>query len=244
MHGVIVKLSKEFIAETTGLPMEGLKFSKETSISNATFKKFPKSDEEEKKMEKSGDLYNLSQIKVIWRDVLSRICEYFILDGRSKRLYKFHFVFFNHFRYKDRVSFPFYLKYSLIQSLQAHRKKESHPVLHEGLILLIEIYCKNKAVKPSPFVEKKQKLTGNNPHSKKIKVKSEEGINDIKGTKKGNKREIKKKNVKEVTKSDNFVEDDDKTEMGDLSLNLDGYFGSRGISTCKDYVDGSKDRKT
>ena len=60
IHGVTMKLSKEFIIEIMSLPMEGLKFSKETSILNAAFKKFPKIDEEEKRLDKNGDFYDLS----------------------------------------------------------------------------------------------------------------------------------------------------------------------------------------
>ena len=73
LHGVTMKFSEEFITKIMGLPMEGLKFSKETSILNVSFKKFPKTNEEEKKMEKNGNFYDLIQIKVIWRDVLSCI---------------------------------------------------------------------------------------------------------------------------------------------------------------------------
>lgn len=65
LHGVMVNLTEEFIFELTGLPMEGIKFSKETSISNMTFKKFPKTEAKEKNLEKNGDLYDLKQIKVI-----------------------------------------------------------------------------------------------------------------------------------------------------------------------------------
>ncbi len=108
LHGVMVKLNEEFIAEVTWLPMEGIKFSKEISISNATFKKFPKMEAEEKNLEKNRDFYELNQIKVIWKDVLSCIHEYFILDGRAKRVHKFYFVFLNHFRHKNRISFPFF----------------------------------------------------------------------------------------------------------------------------------------
>ena len=57
LHGVMVNLSEKFIAEITGFPLEGLKFSKETSISNAAFKKILKTDDEEKNLEKSGDFY-------------------------------------------------------------------------------------------------------------------------------------------------------------------------------------------
>ena len=60
LHGVHVNLFEEFIAEITGFLMEGLKFSKETNILNVAFKKFPKINEEEKRIEKSGDFYDLS----------------------------------------------------------------------------------------------------------------------------------------------------------------------------------------
>ena len=75
MHGVKVHLTEDFIAKVTGLPKEGIKFSKETSISNVAIKKFLKTKEEDKKFEKNGDFYELNQIKVIWWDVLSCIHE-------------------------------------------------------------------------------------------------------------------------------------------------------------------------
>ena len=165
LHGVMVNLTGEFIAELTGLPMEGIKFSKETSISNANFKKFPKMEAEEKNLEKNGDFYELNQIKVIWRDVLSCIREYFIPDGREKRVNEFYFIFLNHLGIKIRFPFNFFLKYSLLLSLYAHRKKDSHPMLHEGLILLIEFFCKSKAIKPSPIIEKR-KGAGSGLHSR------------------------------------------------------------------------------
>ena len=61
-----MNLTEEFIAEVTGLPMKGIKFSKQTSISNAAYEKFPKMDEEEKQLEKKGDFFDAEQIKGIW----------------------------------------------------------------------------------------------------------------------------------------------------------------------------------
>ena len=52
-------------------------------------------------------------------EIFCCIREYFILDGRSKRVHKCHFVFLNHFRHKDRISFPFYL---LLNSCNAFKK--------------------------------------------------------------------------------------------------------------------------
>ena len=86
-------------------------------------------------------------------------------------------------------------------------------------------------------MEKKHKLPGNDPYAKKIKVKNEQGVSDSRDAKKGNKREIKKKNMEEVTESD------DKMEMWHLSSNLEGYFGSK-CMTNKDNVDSNKERKT
>lgn len=93
LHGFMVHITEDFIAKVIGLLKEGLKFSKEMTISNVAFKKFSKTEEEEQKLEKNGDFYELKQIKVIWREVFSCIREYFILDGRSKRVHKFHFFF-------------------------------------------------------------------------------------------------------------------------------------------------------
>ena len=140
--------------EITGLPTSGIKFSKQTNISNAAYKKISKTDVEEKQLEKNGYFFNVEKIKGIWRDVHCCIHEYFISDGRNKRVHKFHFVFLNHFRYKDRISFPFYLHFSLLQSLFAHRKKESRPILHKDLILLIEGFCKNKSIALTPSSNK------------------------------------------------------------------------------------------
>lgn len=71
MHGVTVHLIEEFIVEVMRLLKEGMKFRKEIYISNAGFKKNMKIEEEEKKMDKNKDFYELNQIKVIWRDVFS-----------------------------------------------------------------------------------------------------------------------------------------------------------------------------
>jgi hypothetical protein len=47
--------SLDLIAKVTSLSKEGLKLSKETTISNAEFKKFPKMEEEVQKLEKNRD---------------------------------------------------------------------------------------------------------------------------------------------------------------------------------------------
>ena len=54
-----MKLMKDFIAEVTGLPMKGIKFTKQKRISNVAYKKFPKMEEEEENLEKSGDFFDM-----------------------------------------------------------------------------------------------------------------------------------------------------------------------------------------
>ena len=136
--------------------------------------------------------------------MLSCTHEYFILDGRAKHVHKFHFVFLNHFRHKDRIFFPFYLRFSLLHSLQAHRKKESHSILHEGLILLIENYCKNKAMVSSP-PSKKKKGYVSKTYSRKSK--GEEGVS---GKRWNLKKETPQKNVEEIIESDNLDKNEEK----------------------------------
>ena len=93
------------------------------------------------------------------------------------------------------------------------------------------------AIKPSPVLEKR-KGSGNDPHSKRIKV--EEGDSD---SKKVFKWERTKKYIEEINESEN-LDNNEKIEMGDLSSNLDGYFGSKGVLIGKDNMEGSKDRNT
>ena len=56
---------EDFIAKVTGLPMDGIKFTKQKRISNVVYKKFPKMEEEEKNLEKSRDFFDMDQIKTI-----------------------------------------------------------------------------------------------------------------------------------------------------------------------------------
>ena len=55
-----MKLIEDFIARIMGLPTGGIKFSKQTSISNAAYKFFLKMDVEEKQLEKNGDFFDVA----------------------------------------------------------------------------------------------------------------------------------------------------------------------------------------
>ena len=135
----------------------------------------------------------------------------FLMVG-LKGFHKFHFIFLNHFRHKDKISFLFFFKYSLLLSLYAHRKKESHLVLHEGLILFIEKYCKSKAINPT-LVYVKRKGTGSETHPKRIKVEEGASVN-----KKVSKQERTKKHVEEITESENS-DNNEKLDIFDEKKN-------------------------
>lgn len=155
--------------------------------------------------------------------MLSYICDYFILDGRNKRVHKFHFVFLNHFRHKDRLSFPFYLQFSLLHSLQDHKKKVSQPILHESLILLIEGYCKNKYIASNPSKDKHK-----DSHS--IKSKKEENAKGKEKVLKLKPLASQKHIVEEDSESENMEipknenpDEEDGIDFRYLSSNLEGY---------------------
>lgn len=138
-----------------------------------------------------------------------------------------NFFFLNHFRYKHKISFPFYLHFSLLQSLHAHRKKESQPILHEGQILLIEGFCKNKSIVSSPS-------TGKHKDSQSIKCKIDE---NVKGKDKeklkpsSSQRQIIEEDIEvESTEgSDKDVpEEQEGIDVGEFSSNLEGYSKMKG----------------
>lgn len=92
----------------------------------------------------ANSYFEADTIKALWRKVLRVIMEYITVDGRFTRVYGYHFSLLNHFRYKVRVSFPYYLLCSLRKSLDDHKKNPRRfPILHTSLIrLIVEHYQK------------------------------------------------------------------------------------------------------
>lgn len=105
-----VKVIETMIAEATGVPMDDIKFYRDRKISDAAMKKFLKDEEEKDRLVKgSHTYYSPKVIKLIWRRVLLAIMEFITLDGRFTRVYSYHFVILNHFRYKEKIFIPYYL---------------------------------------------------------------------------------------------------------------------------------------
>lgn len=80
---------------------------------------------------------------------------YFSFDGHFTNFFGHHFVLVNHFRYKDKISFPFYILYSLnVGIIDFKNPKKS--ILHEGLIMLIMEYIKSLPTpsKSKPHISK------------------------------------------------------------------------------------------
>lgn len=70
--------------------------------------------------------------------MLRVVIEYIMVDGHFTKVYGYHFVLLNHFWYKVRVYFPFYLLISLKHCILEHcENPRSFLVLHVGLIHLI-----------------------------------------------------------------------------------------------------------
>lgn len=81
--------------------------------------------------------------------------EYLTVDGGFTKIYNYNFAILNHFRHGAKIYLPLYLASSLNESLADHVKKPSfYPLAHQGLILLIYEYIKDKtmATKDGPLI--------------------------------------------------------------------------------------------
>jgi hypothetical protein len=143
-------LSLELLSKIIGLPLDGLKFSKEIKVRTKAYQKFPETDEERALLVKGKkDYVDIENINNIWGSVIRVIMEYFTLEGRYSKVYNYHFSLANHFRHNITINFPFFLLCSLNQSITEHRVK-NFPVLHVRLILLIVDYARDHIPDPIP----------------------------------------------------------------------------------------------
>lgn len=136
MSGRKVIINEDLIGEVTSLSTEGMKLFHDRKISDEAVVKFPKIEEEREALLKvSNNYFEAININKLWRKVLRVVMEYIIVDKRFTRVYSYHFVLLNNFRYKVRVFFPYYLLCSLKHYILEHCKypRNAH-VLHVGLI--------------------------------------------------------------------------------------------------------------
>lgn len=71
LYGRQFTINVDFIAEVTRLPNEGMKFFKKKKASNEAIKHLPKNDQEDEKLVKVGNFYDLAQVKDIWQEFLT-----------------------------------------------------------------------------------------------------------------------------------------------------------------------------
>ncbi len=143
VNGVSFQITKEVVAEVTGIPMEGSKFYRDKKLSSNAVKEFVKNSVEMNKLEKKESFYVTETIKKIWRYVLYALIDYVTLDPRFDQVRTHHFVILNHFHHKKRISIPFYLLTSLNKEISSSKKKATvNLALHEGLLLLIHEHFK------------------------------------------------------------------------------------------------------
>lgn len=143
-----VKVNETMITEAMGLPMDGIKFYRDRKLSNVAVKKFPKDEEENARLAKgSHTYYSPKVIKLIWHRVLFAIMEFITLDERFTRVYNYHFVILNHFRYKEKISIPYYLFCVLNVGIKdVISNPKTNPTMHEGLMVILYNHIKNTIV--------------------------------------------------------------------------------------------------
>lgn len=146
LFGRNVELNENLIAKVIGLSTDGKKFFRHRVFSDDVVIRFPKKEKERLNLVKiSNSYFEDDTIKALWRKVLRVIMEYITVDEHFTRVYGYHFALLNHFHYKVRVLFPYYLFCSLRKNLDVHKKNHRRfPILHTRLIrLIVEHYQKN-----------------------------------------------------------------------------------------------------
>ena len=129
-----MEVSDEVIVEATRLDMEGINFYQDRKLLDRTIDEFVESAKERNQLVKIGNSYfNPSSVSQPWRLVLFVIIEYLTLDGQFTKLYGYDFMLSNHFRHGIWINFPFYLRQSLGNSIQAIQNGlDGEHVFHEG----------------------------------------------------------------------------------------------------------------
>lgn len=151
VNGVSFQITEEVVAEVTGIPMEGFKFYRDKKLSSNAIKDLMKNSAEMNMLVKKESFFVMEMIKKLWRFVHYAIIEYVTLDPRSDRVRTHHFVILNHFFYKSKISFPFYLFTSMNKAISSFKKKDTtNLALHEGLLLLIHEHFKAQTLSNNP----------------------------------------------------------------------------------------------
>lgn len=75
------------------------------------------------------------------------IMRYITLDGRFTKVYGYHFVLLNHFRYDEKVNIPYFLICSMNATIKAHRDNpKGDTTMHQGLMVLIYDHLKDNQI--------------------------------------------------------------------------------------------------
>lgn len=122
--------------------MEGMKYYRNKVYTEKAVHNFPKEEDEHAIMvTKIVNYYDIVLIKSFWQKLLKVIMSYLTLDGFYTRVYGNQFVNINHFCHGMNISFPFYLmSYLRIIFSDHHKNPSKFPILHEGLLVLIDAH--------------------------------------------------------------------------------------------------------
>lgn len=127
-----------------GLRREGSNLYRDKKLSKEAIEWYPETTKEKKHLVKlSKTYYPPRAFAKPWREVLFEIMHYITLDGRFTKVYGYHFMMLNHFRYKDKFNMPYFLICSMNSTIKAHRENPKGDIsMHQGLMVLIYEHIK------------------------------------------------------------------------------------------------------
>lgn len=143
-----IPIDEDLIAQVMGLCREGSNFYKDKKLSKEAIERYPETTKEKKWLVKlSKTYYPLRAYAKPWRDFLFSIMWYITLDGRFTKVYGYHFVLLNHFKYDEKVNIPYILICSMNATIKAHRENpKGDTAMHQGLMVLIYDHLKSNQI--------------------------------------------------------------------------------------------------
>ena len=106
-----MEVREDNIVEAISLELDGINFYRDKKLSNRVVDEFVEMTKERDGLVKIGNSYfNPYSISRPWRFVIFFVTEYLTLDGCFTKIFGHHFMLVNHFRYRVRISFLFYLR--------------------------------------------------------------------------------------------------------------------------------------
>lgn len=151
MGDQLISIDEDLIARFMGLHREGSNYDRDRKLSKEAIERYLEMTKEKKCLVKlSKTYYPPRDFVKPWREVLFAIMHYVTLDGRFTKVYGYHFVLLNHFKYDEKFNIPYFLLCSMNATIKAHKENPKGDTdMHQGLMVLIYVHLKaNQIVCP------------------------------------------------------------------------------------------------